>query len=213
MLKDFGGKFYLHPHLYSYDINNGVWFQETNQIKIASQLRKILISAKKNLYLNNKVIRIGGHYFSREILKILLDNKVILDSSCLPGRKSLSNKPFDWSNSSQKKHFLKNKNKKLLEVPPTMIRIKASYDKKAYNRYLDLTYKSLLVKKYKKNINFNLNNYVMTLSHPSQFITKKKHGLLGNGTQNYINNLNLILNTITKKGYRYRFCHIEDLIK
>jgi hypothetical protein len=94
-----------------------------------------------------------------------------------------------------------------------MIKIKANYDKKPFKRYLDLTFKNSLISKYKDSINISSNNYLMTLSHPVQFISKKKHGLLSNGINNYMKNLELILKMITNKGYQYRFCYIEDLVK
>ena len=214
-LHDLNGRFYLHPHLYSFDSNEKKWTQETNQKKILSQLQRIIKSVKKNKTFNSKVIRIGGHYFSNEILGLLLKNNFLLDSTSLPGRVGGFIKPFDWKKSDEKIHFLKLKkqNKSIIEAPPSMIKIKANYDKRPFKRYLDLTFKNSLISKYKKNININSNNYLMTLSHPFQFISKGKHGLLSNGVNNYMKNLELILKIITNKGYKYRFCYIEDLIK
>ena len=90
----------------------------------------------------------------------------------MPGRKGTPQKPFNWKNGRRDLHYLKIKNKKgkIIEAPPTMIKIKANYDKKPYSRYLDLTFKHSLMKKYINNVKIR-NYYIMTLSH-TQFVKK-----------------------------------------
>ena len=71
-------------------------------------------------------------------------------------------------------HYLKIKNKKgkIIEAPPTMIKIKANYDKNHITRYLDLTFKHSLMKKYINSVKLS-NYYIMTLSHPTWLLKKQ----------------------------------------
>lgn len=213
-LHKFCGKFYLHPHLYYFNIKDKIWKQELDNKKNLNQIKNILKSVKNTKYFKKKIIRIGGHYFSRQILDLLIKKKFKIDSTSLPGRKGFIAKPFNWKNGKRNLHYLKlkNKNGMILEAPPTMFEIKADYDKKPLMRYLDLTFKNLLMKKYIKNIKFD-SRYILTLSHPSQIILTGKHGLLGYGIKNYLKNLKLLVQRIKEMGLKYKFYHIEDLLK
>jgi len=213
-LKKLGGMFYLHPHLYNYDKKKNLWSQNLDDKDNIKQLHKIIEASKKIKLIKDKIIRIGGHYFSKKILEFLIKKKFILDSTSLPGRKGDLPKPFNWKKGKKKLHYLKIKNKKgkIIEAPPTMIKIKANYDKKPYNRYLDLTYKHSLMKKYINNVKIN-SYYVMTLSHPTQFVKKKSHGLLCYGVKNYFKNIELVIKRIKKMGYEFNFYYLEDLIQ
>lgn len=213
-LSNLNGKFYPHPHLYSYDRKKKLWCQELDDNKNLRQINNILKSMKNNRLIKKKIIRFGGHYFSKKILDLLIQKGFRIDSSSLPSRVGDFPKPFDWRNCKKNIHFLKSKKikGKILEVPPTMFKIKAEYDSKPYSRYLDLTFKNALIKKYIKNINFK-NGYILTLSHPTQIILKKKHGLLGYGARNYLENIKQIIKKIEKMGLKYNFYHLEDLLK
>lgn len=213
-LKKLGGMFYIHPHLYTYDKKKNLWLQDLDDKKNILQLSKIIKASKKFKLIKNKVIRIGGHFFSKKILEFLIEKRYIIDSTSLPGRVGNIRKPFNWKKSKKELHYLKIKNKKgkIIEAPPTMIKIKANYDKKPYNRYLDLTFKHSLMKKYINSVKLS-NYYIMTLSHPTQFVKKARHGLLCYGVENYLKNIDLIIKRIKKMGYKYNFYYIEDLIK
>ena len=212
-LQKLGGMFYIHPHLYSYNKKKNLWLQDLDDKHNIEQLNKILKALKKNKFIKDKIIRIGGHYFSKKILEFLIKKKFLLDSSSLPGRKGTPQKPFNWQNGRRDLHYLKIKNKKgkIIEAPPTMIKIKANYDKKPYSRYLDLTFKHSLMKKYINNVKIR-NYYIMTLSHPTQFVKKIRHGLLSYGVRNYFKNIELLIKRIKKMGYSYNFYYLEDLI-
>lgn len=212
-LESFNGKFYPHPHLYFFDKKKKTWKQELDEKKNLIQIKNILRSLKNSKFFKQKIIRFGGHYFSNKILELLIQKRFQIDSTSLPCRTGTPSKPFDWKNCEKNLHFLKSKKKKgrILEAPPSMFKIKADYDNKPFLRYLDLTFKNKLIKKYIKNVNFN-NGYILTLSHPAQVILKKKHGLLGFGVNNYLKNIKQIVQRIEKKGLKYRFYHIEDLL-
>ena len=94
------------------------------------------------------------------------------------------------------KKFL-DKKKFLIEVPVTTYKVKAEYDKKEFTRYLDLSVKNKLFKKYLKTINFKSNNFIC-LSHPGNLVKFKNidHGLLDFDINNYINNLILMMDKI-----------------
>ena len=83
------------------------------------------------------------------------------------------------------------KNKNIIEVPVTTYKVKAEYDKNKKLRYLDLTAKNKIFKKNFNTINWN-STYFVCLSHPGNLFNYKiKHGLLGFGVKNFIENLEL----------------------
>ncbi|MDC0417225.1 hypothetical protein OAL74_02115 [Candidatus Pelagibacter sp.] len=212
-LKKKNGKFYLHPHLFKFDKKEGVWNQETNDKKNLLQLNKIYSEKKLSKFVNLKVIRIGGHYSTKKILKFLSMRDVFADCSSLPGRKGNYDRPFNWMNTKKIPHYIYfSRSHKLLEIPPSMIKIKADYDKKAYPRYLDLTFKSDLFSKSLGTLNLKSKNLI-TISHPCQLLNNNKnsHGLLGYGINNFIKNLNNLISYLKKKNISYKFDYIENV--
>ena len=195
-IKSKNGLICLHPHLMK-KINNSVWENDKNISSNLTQLRKIFKTTKKLKHIDSKIIRFGNFHFSQEILDFLIKKKVKVDSSSFPGRDD-----FLWKNSPKKPFYFErkykiserflNKTKDIIEVPVTTYRVKADYDKYKRLRYLDLTTKHNIFKKYINSINFS-SNYFVSLSHPGNlFDYKIKHGLLGFGVKNFIKNLDLI---------------------
>ena len=139
------------------------------------------------------------------------------DSTALPGRKRKDDIfNFDWINTpnqpykpSKKDYRIpaKKQSRKFTEIPFTMIPIKTFYDKKYYNRYLNLTFDSKLLARGLKKIKCNTKKIISTF-HPYELFFKKKKSIFINNPNGLKQNLYLI----QKKFSKIKFTTIEDLV-
>ena len=208
-----------HPHLGKQD-NQGNWLQETNLKKIRNIIEDTYENFKEINYLP-KSVRVGGTFGSNELNKIFDKLNILCNSSSFPGRVfDFGSYKVSWLNSPKipyfpdKANYSKSgkNNYNTLQIPLTVLPIKALYDEQYYDRYLDLTFKNSLIKKSFFKILPNL-NFIVTLSHPNIIINELRntqHGLLSFDIKNLYNNLVLIMKECKKHNLKTNFMTINE---
>lgn len=169
-----------HPHLY--EKQNGKWRLSVNERIHEEQLLDIYTKLN-NVGFDFKCSRIGECLFSPAILKTLSRIGITFDSTAFSGR-DISH--TDWTNAPPHPYkpsfedFSTNGESQLLEIPFTMISIKAPYEKTETLRYLNLVFDTFYTKQGIKN---HHGPVILTILHPYEILTmdnKNKHQLFGN---------------------------------
>lgn len=217
-LNEKGHEIGFHPHLYCFKNNN--WILETNPLKQATQLKESFKDFVSKGYIPQSS-KIGDAYCSNQIMNTLEDLGIKFDCSAMPGRKrkdvqrniDWSKTPYSYYNPSFENYQFEGlKNYKLIEIPMTMIATKADYDNKQFQRYFDLSFHNrVFLKGFEKIVKSS--KYLLLTSHPSSIITNKNvHGLLSFNPENFLLNLNNLLQTCKKNLIEYEFVRVKDLV-
>jgi hypothetical protein len=208
-----------HPHLYKKEGKG--WLQENNNQKLAKQLKETYKDILNHNYTPIS-IRVGENYFSSTILSTIEKLGILYDSTSMPGRKRFDDeRHFNWECSMQSPYYpseadyrIPGKGRKnLLEIPLSMLPIKTEYDSEAYLRYLDLTFHHSLLY---PTIGTLLSHqpYLVTISHPGVLLygpNQKKHGLLSFSIENFIKNINHIVQYCNKIERPFHFVTLGNL--
>jgi len=208
-----------HPHLYK--LQGEKWLQETDPSNLKEQMSSSLASIRDAGWKINSS-RIGEAYFSNAIGSELCTLAIQADSSCLPGRKRVDeNRTIDWINSpsipyhpSKSDYRIPGKPElPLLEIPFSMLEVKADYDSVPLMRYLDLSFWHHSIKEGLNDI-LEENRILNTIIHPSTVLTSlsaKPHGLLSFSLTEVRKNLDLIVAILKERMLEYRFRTISQI--
>ncbi|MEA9598563.1 hypothetical protein VC178_01470 [Polynucleobacter sp. AP-Sanab-80-C2] len=206
-----------HPHLYKLDDN--LWVQETCD---ATNTR-ILMSTFEDLKKIDTLpisARVGETYCSNAIIDTFEKLGVMCDSSAMPGRsRKFKGGGVSWINAPSRPYtpsytdYSKpcSQSRSILEVPLSMVPIKAPYDEDFYQRYVDLTfYHKFLENGLKKLVKES--DLIVTISHPNTLLKRKllRHGLLSFDIKEFIKNLNVIISECNKNGRNFRFISLKN---
>lgn len=213
-LEDAGDEIAWHPHIYklhkgTWFLNKDTWSQRENLIRTYE-----LISKKRKFY----SVRLGETYCTNTIMETLAELGLKVDSSALPGRKRVDDlKTFDWCGTPQLPYYPSVKDyripalpcTKILEVPISMLNIKTNYDERALARYLNIAFHTDLIEPSLEDL-IQHATYIVTISHPSEFMPDYKNGLLSGSIISGKSNLQLILETCRKLSKPYKFVTIKE---
>jgi hypothetical protein len=200
--KNIGDEIAWHPHIYKFE--NNVWSRETDPAHVKEIIcRNYKIFSKCEAV--PKVCRIGESWFDNDISALLDDLGIICDSTAMPGRMRQDDyRTMDWRKTPQKPYHPSigdyqvpgKEKRKYLEVPMSMIKVKASYDKEAYYRYIDLSFHHNLMKGGIEKF-ISKENLLVSMTHPSGVLScispEKGHGLVSFSIDDYRKNLEQII--------------------
>jgi len=176
--KVLGDEFGLHPHFYVY--KDGVWQSEKNHQRQREQLYRAALAWKRYFGVSAKLSRMGEALMNNVISSSLVEIGVELDSSALVGRSRFdSGFQFDWTITPNTYYHpstidyrrpanMGEDSDKFIQVPFTMMPIKASYDASPIMRYCNLAYKNKIIKNVLKDL--KKLDYVVMVLHPHELI-------------------------------------------
>jgi len=214
-LKDNGHQLGWHHHAYKFQ--NNKWVQETNEDKICNDL---LYYGQIARGLGLNAARMGWGWHSNKSMSIINELGFSIDSSAIP-------KPIytwdmtvkDWSRCSNSPYFpTKNDYQmsgepslQILEIPISTTHIPAPRDRGEVIRYINLAYRTNVLRKALDELNSNL---VVSITHPYEIDPKLGcHPLLGFSAEIFRENLLLAkklgFECITLEEVGSRFCMLN----
>jgi len=220
-LQKAGHEIAWHPHLYRLKDNS--WIQETDAQALDMQMRASVEAARaKGWKITSS--RIGEAYFSNAILKSLETLGITCDSTALPGRERKDEtRQIDWLTSPRIPYYPSATDYRVpgtphgnvLEVPFSMINVKADYDTVPLKRYIDLSFWHRALKDGLEQA-IQPHTILNCIIHPSTVVPgleTKPHGLLSYRLEEVKQNIDFILNTAQQKQVPYCFTTISRLSK
>jgi len=215
---DQGDEIGWHPHLCK--VEDGEWRQETEDMALVEALKEGygVIRQKGLLPISS---RIGEAFCSDVILATLDELGILCDSTAMPGRvRKDGERHLDWEATPQQPYHPSRSDYRqpgleplsLLEVPMSMVQIKAEYDDRPLRRYVDLSFRH-------KALKAGLRSYLrdakllVTVTHPCAVlpgITERRHGLLSFDIREFKRNLDFIFSECRRLGRKYKFITIGD---
>jgi len=204
-------------HFHPYDHNLSLLDDDQRIVKDLKECHRVMRSRGFNL----PASRIGRAFGSNALLKALFDLGIKLDSSALPGRKRIdANNHIDWETTTQGPFYpsasdyrVAGKNSTgLLEVPMSMIKIKAAYDREPIKRYMNLTFKNQVIdgalRQYVKE-----ENLLVAIMHPSEVVSGiSSHALLSFDVNEIKLNLDAIEAEAKKSNKTIKYISISEVM-
>jgi hypothetical protein len=209
-----------HPHLYR--AVDGGWEQETDAAVLDARMDEAL---RDMLELGHRPVcaRIGEAYGSVGIMRTLDRLGIKFDATAMAGRRRVdSQRMIDWIPTPHDgyrpscadhrvpgtPHF------SVVEIPMSMLEVKAFYDQSPISRYLDLSFHpECLVQKLSGLV--EVAPYIMTVTHPSALLpecrSQRPHGLLSYDLDGLATNLTAILQLAEQFGYTTQFVTMKQL--
>ncbi len=215
-----GDEIAWHPHIYHLD-GNGEWVAEQDDERFCASLRD---SHTKFVEVSGRATasRIGEARFSNRTAETLDELGVLCDSSAMPGRwRHDDARVFDWRNTPSHPYHPSvadyrvpgSKRRCLLEVPMTMVPIKAEYDAQPYMRYVDLSFRHELLRDGLAAV-LAAGDLLVSMTHPSGVlsdIVKQRHGLIGFSIENYRRNVDFIFHEAARLDRTIQFTTISEI--
>lgn len=207
-----------HPHLYR--LVNTVWQQETNEEELDSLLCQSIRAVRDAGY-RPVSSRIGESYCSNGILESLSALGILCDSTAMPGRiRKDSQRSIDWEGTPQTPYFPSRKDYRhpgesrvdILQVPMSMVSVKASYDEQPLRRYVDLSFFHEALRSGLKQF-LPEASLLVSITHPSCVVPdviSSPHGLLSFQIEELRKNLFYIIEICDQSKRPYRFMTISD---
>tara|TARA_Y100000588_G_scaffold392903_1_gene506640 strand:+ start:578 stop:1549 length:972 start_codon:yes stop_codon:yes gene_type:complete len=220
-------EFAWHPHLYR--IESGRWVQETRPEELIEDLCKSHQSLSKRL---GKIYssRIGECYHSNDIMKTLDELNIQFDSTALPGRvRNDQLKQIDWEGTPDyfyhpskydyrvpndvDEHF------RLIEVPMSMLTIKAPYDKTPLRRYANLSFHPKLLREDLEKFVAE-NRYMISIIHPFEILPSiseqsgfSPHPLISYSVSDLVENIKNIYGFCEQYKKQLKFIRLCDILQ
>jgi hypothetical protein len=156
--------------------------------------------------------RIGGTYCTNDIMQILEELDIACDMTALPGRKrDEGGLKLDWEPTPDRAYHPMKADYRipgdpahsLLEIPLTVIPVKAAYDEKPFRRYADLSFHHQALSPGLQKFLEQNRDYLQTIIHPSAVlgdIVSKRHGLISFAIEDFTRNIHTII----------EYCNISD---
>ena len=204
-----------HPHCYLK--KNTKWQQNIDVPSILTELSSCAPFAKSN---NLKTVRMGWGFHSNEIMRFFADKGFLVDSSAIPRPRYQWEESFkDWTITPDYPYYPSiydyrvpgKPSTPILEVPISVIPIKAPYDTGVVRRYINLAYyPNILHDPLEKWIKEN--SYLVTITHPYEIKSiNRKHGLLAYNIDAFEKNLISIMEIADNMGKKVSFLTISEL--
>jgi len=209
-----------HPHIYKF--KNNIWDRERDP----EHVKEVICRNYKKFSeceVKPVVCRIGEAWFDNNISILLDELEIVCDSTAMPGRIRRDDyRILDWRKTPQAPYYPSvsdyrvpgEEKRKYLEVPMSMVKVKASYDKEAYCRYIDLSFHHSLMKAGIEDFVFK-NNLLVSMTHPSGVLSclspEGGHGLISFSIDNYKKNLEQIILSARKIGKEIGFITMSEI--
>lgn len=215
-----GDEISWHPHLYRRIENN--WIQETDDAALNEALKFSVTDMRKMGY-EVACSRIGEAYGSSGIMRSLSQLGIRYDTTAMAGRRRVDDQrlidwlptPPDGYRPSQADHRVPGKPEyPILEVPMSMLQVKAEYDEQPILRYLDLSFHPVSLDAGLAELVKNA-PYLVAVTHPSAILAEcrpaKPHGLLSYAIEGLVANVLTIISYAEMAGRGVQFVTMSDL--
>jgi hypothetical protein len=209
-----------HPHLYR-AVSSG-WEQETNDSVLASLMHAALHDMQSLGY-RPVCARIGEAYGSVGIMRAFDQLGIQFDATAMAGRRRIDKERIiDWAPTPRDGYRPSHADHRIpgaphfsvVEIPLSMLPVKAIYDQSAMSRYLDLSFhpESMVA----SLVNFIADApYIMTVTHPSAVLSEcrpaRSHGLLSFELETLAVNLQAIVDAAKHYGRAIKFVTVAEL--
>lgn len=215
-----GDEIAWHPHLYRRKA--GGWEQETDDAALLTAMRDA-IADMRSLGFEPRCGRIGEAYGSAGLMAAFDACGIRYDSTAMSGRRRMDGERLiDWRDTpptayrpSKADHRVPgDPAHEVVEIPMSMLKVKADYDVEPFLRYLDLSYRTEAVAGGVDKLVGDA-PYLVSVTHPSalmpDFAPKGGHGLLSFDLANMTRTLRLLAETADAKGRTLRFTTLGAL--
>lgn len=215
-----GDEISWHPHLYRRVGNN--WIQETDDAALDASLNSSVADMRRMGY-EVQCSRIGEAYGSSGIMRSLSQLGIKYDATAMAGRRRVDDQrlidwlptPPDGYRPSRADHRIPGKpDFPILEVPMSMLQVKAGYDEQPILRYLDLSFHPASLEAGLSNL-VKSAPHLVAVTHPSAILTEcrpaKPHGLLSYAIEGLIANVRAIIACAQAAGRTVQFVTMSDL--
>ncbi len=222
---DAGDEIAWHPHLYR--LKADAWVQETD----AAELRRKLIESHAAVCKAGRrpfASRIGEAYCSNEIMATLDSLGIGADSTGMPGRRRVDGqRSIDWTGTPRSPYHPSHADyrvpgaphRNLVEIPMSIVPVRADYDADPFPRYVDLSF-------HPRALADGIGEYVrtaellVTMTHPSGVLSDlsdRAHGLISFSVDAFKENLDSILRAAARHGRVTEFvtiaqCAAEEVV-
>jgi len=214
-----GDELAWHPHLYR--LEGARWVQEVNPERLQADLQETWVSMQKRRFYPTSS-RIGDAFGSNEVLQTLSHLGLLCDATAMPGRvRRDSDRQLDWDGTPMHPYRPSVADYRrpgtptvdLLEIPMSMVSVRAEYDATPLNRYLDLSFHHLALRDGVRNF-LPKAALVVTVTHPSGVrpsLHRTRHGLISHDVGEFRRNLDYILQECERLGRASRFVTIAEV--
>lgn len=210
-----------HPHLYCRQGDG--WIQETDEDRLESQLRRCHEAFVASCG-RPPASRIGEAYCSPRIMATLDDLGVPRDATAMPGRVRIDDeRTVDWGPTPAEPYrpsiadhrVAGEPARQLVEIPMTMVAVRADYDAEPYLRYIDLSF-------HPRALGPGLESsiptmpHLVTMTHPSGVLddlVSGGHGLVALTISAVAANVATIVEACRRAGRPHRFVTIDELVR
>jgi hypothetical protein len=165
--------------------------------------------------------RIGDAFGSNEVLQTMSRLGLRCDATAMPGRvRRDADRQIDWEGTPQHPYYPSVADYRrpgppsleLLEIPMSMIPVKAEYDSEPLRRYLDLSFHHRALRDGVESF-LPTASLVVTVTHPSGVLPGVKgtrHGLISHRVDEFRRNLEFILGACERLNRASRFVTIAE---
>ncbi len=209
-----------HPHLYR--AVGTAWEQETDEAVLASHMSAALHDMQSLGY-RPVCARIGEAYGSVGIMRAFDQLGIQFDATAMAGRRRVDKeRTIDWAPTPQDGYRPSHADHRIpgsphfavVEIPMSMLLVKAFYDRTALARYLDLSFHPEALATSLPDFVADA-PYVMTVTHPSAVLPAcrpaRSHGLLSYDLEKLSENLQFILDAAKHSGRAAKFVTVAGL--
>ena len=206
-----GDEIAFHTHLYRQE--SGGWSQDKEPLSLRAQILRSY-SAMMDAGFSSKVSRIGEAFCTNAVMDALEECGVQIDSTAMPGRVRIdAERNLDWSMTPEHAYYPSVDNygspgdpaRKLLEIPMSMLRTEADYDRKPLLRYLDLSFHPRALRKGISDL-VKTAEIIVAVTHPSAVLTSTiPHGLISFSADAFAENLDSLLRECARQERPIKF--------
>lgn len=209
-----------HPHLYRRE--GEVWRQETDGQALFEAMTAALEDMRAFGY-SPACGRIGEAYGSNALMEAYDRLGLAFDSTAMPGRRRIDGeRMLDWEPTPRDAYRPSVADYRLpgtparsvIEIPFSMLKVKAAYDPEPFWRYLDLSFRTEAMQGGIDDLAASA-PYIVSVTHPSgiinDFAPAGGHGLVSFNENSITHNLTLLVNAARRAGRMLRFVSISAL--
>jgi len=209
-----------HPHLYRR--TDAGWAQETDPAALTKAMERALEDMRALGYAP-RTGRIGEAYGADALMAAFDQLGVAYDSTAMAGRKRVdAERTIDWEETPHRAyrpscadHRIPGApSRNVIELPMSMLKVRADYDSEPFLRYLDLSFHPRAVQPGLEALIASA-DYLITVTHPSAFLAGLAppggHGLVAFDIAALEANFRAILDAAARCGRPVRFSTISAL--
>jgi len=170
-------------------------------------------------------VRVGEAFHSNRFMLELASLGLSVDSTALPGRvRDDEIRKLNWEGTPELPYYpskldyrVPSENRlDILEVPFSMVKTQATYDRVPIKRYLNLSFRHEIIKKALENL-IKEKDLIVSVLHPSELLKhEKEHPLLSFDLDTVIGNLEFILKTAAEENKKIKYitlAEVKDLVE